>query len=73
MIFSVKMQINLKSAKKICIYKEKNKWIFGKLQKNTDYFLNFRKKSVRKIKYSVETNRNIVPYVKKLQNHTDFF
>lgn len=36
-------------------------------------FLEFRKKSVRKIKYSVETNRNIVPDVKKLQNHTDFF
>lgn len=31
MIFFVKMQINLKSAKKICIYNEKNKWIFGKL------------------------------------------
>ena len=36
-------------------------------------FFEFRKKSVKKIKYSVETNRNIVPDVKKLQNHTDFF
>ena len=36
-------------------------------------FFEFRKKSVRKIKYLVETNRNIVPDVKKLQNHTDFF
>ena len=36
-------------------------------------FFEFRKKSVKKIKYSVETNRNIFPDVKKLQSHTDFF
>lgn len=73
MIFFVKMQINLKSAKKICIYKEKNKWILWKIIGKYRLFFEFRKKSVRKIKYSVETNRNIVPDVKKLQNHTDFF